>query len=285
MDEHGNHYTITLPGPIVASYGVPTTNYGATITDEEFAKAGVSNNLTERTEYVTAQARLEWSMRDIFKAFVRSYPEVIDDKVVRIHDDLFIWYDANGSLGGACDNRDEAVGRAGGFTNEQVAALNAGRDEEVHEKLQAATDTLRLIAEWSKDTFPATGKTFDNGHPMSYGAAFGSNGERDYMRSLANNTLRRIAGAPEVKMHIPGRGLSLDEAPVRAVPDAIEMAFEIVRDLSYAMDDGEERDEPVAHEIKPGVDMMQTETIHVVTSDHWQTLSGHLDKLDEMNVS
>lgn len=285
MDEKGNHYTITLPGPMATSYGAQTTDYSATITDEEFAKAGVSNNLTERTEYVTAQARLEWSMRDIFKAFVRSYPEVIADKVIRIHDDLFIWYDRNGSLGGACDNRDEAVGRAGGFTNDQVAALNAGRNEEVHKKLKAAADTLKIIAEWKDESFPSTGQFYESGAPVLYRAAKGSNGERDYMRALANNTLRRIAGAPEVKMNIRGPGLTREDAAPAAMPDAIEMAFEIVRDLCYAMDDGEERDEPVAHETKPGVDVMQTERIYVVTDDHWDTLTVHLDTLDRMDVT
>jgi hypothetical protein len=47
--------------------------------------------------------------------------------------------------------------------------------------------TLRTIAEW-KD-FPPTDFKWDNGVPMSFGTAHGSNGERDYMRNLACTTL------------------------------------------------------------------------------------------------
>ena len=53
------------------------------------------------------------------------------------------------------------------------------------ERMEAA---LRKIARWHKE-FPPSGRTWEDGQPMSYGAAFGSNGERDYMRQVALNAL------------------------------------------------------------------------------------------------
>jgi hypothetical protein len=49
---------------------------------------------------------------------------------------------------------------------------------------------LQSIAKWHGE-FPVTGKFYDveETRPMSYGAAYGSNGERDYMRTLALNAL------------------------------------------------------------------------------------------------
>lgn len=43
-------------------------------------------------------------------------------------------------------------------------------------------DILIKIIDWE---FPETGKIWDDGTPMSYGAVFGTNGERDYMRNKA----------------------------------------------------------------------------------------------------
>lgn len=55
---------------------------------------------------------------------------------------------------------------------------------------EAERDRLRealcVIAKWK---LPPSGKTWDDGTPMSYGAAFGSNGERDYVRTVASNAL------------------------------------------------------------------------------------------------
>jgi len=59
------------------------------------------------------------------------------------------------------------------------------------EVLEAA---LRAVVAWD---MPETGKYWPNDdgtqsdHPMSYGAAYGSNGERDYIRALARNALGR----------------------------------------------------------------------------------------------
>ena len=51
-------------------------------------------------------------------------------------------------------------------------------------------ETLKRIAKWHGE-FPETGKYWDEEktEPMSYGACYGSNGERDYMRRLAQEVL------------------------------------------------------------------------------------------------
>lgn len=58
-----------------------------------------------------------------------------------------------------------------------------------NEKLIAA---LRKIEKWFGE-FPETGKTWpESGNPMSYGACYGSNGERDFMRSVARDALKSV---------------------------------------------------------------------------------------------
>ena len=47
---------------------------------------------------------------------------------------------------------------------------------------------LGIIEQWTE--FPATGDFHKGGTPVSYGAAFGSNGERDYMRGIARKALK-----------------------------------------------------------------------------------------------
>lgn len=49
---------------------------------------------------------------------------------------------------------------------------------------------LERIARWHGE-FPATGRTWPGGDPMSYAAAFGSNGERDFMRQVAREALEK----------------------------------------------------------------------------------------------
>lgn len=49
-------------------------------------------------------------------------------------------------------------------------------------------EALEQIERW--DGFPSTGEVWeDSGEPVSYGAAFGSNGERDFMREVARKAL------------------------------------------------------------------------------------------------
>ncbi len=47
---------------------------------------------------------------------------------------------------------------------------------------------LHRINRWFGE-FPESGQTWADGSPMSYGIAFGSNGERDFMRNVARNAL------------------------------------------------------------------------------------------------
>lgn len=49
-------------------------------------------------------------------------------------------------------------------------------------------EALEQIERW--DGFPSTGEVWEgSGEPVSYGAAFGSNGERDFMRGVARKAL------------------------------------------------------------------------------------------------
>jgi len=70
------------------------------------------------------------------------------------------------------------------------SALSMGQrpvfeNNEILTKQEAA---LKRIAKWVGE-FPESGRIWQDGSPMSYGAAFGSNGERDYMRQLAREAL------------------------------------------------------------------------------------------------
>jgi hypothetical protein len=53
-------------------------------------------------------------------------------------------------------------------------------------------EALQRIERWF-DEFPDTGLKWGDGSPMSFGAAFGSNGERDYMRGIAQQALAKYA--------------------------------------------------------------------------------------------
>lgn len=62
----------------------------------------------------------------------------------------------------------------------ELAALQA--------ECEKLLEALEQIERW--DGFPSTGKTWEgSGEPVSYGAAFGSNGERDFMREVARKAL------------------------------------------------------------------------------------------------
>ena len=82
---------------------------------------------------------------------------------------------------------------------------------------------LQTIARWHGE-FPETGKTWDDGSPMSYAACYGSNGERDYMRQIA---LDALAHQPAQEQAEPESGsltnegtIATPQAPVAAAPDA-----------------------------------------------------------------
>lgn len=69
-----------------------------------------------------------------------------------------------------------AVGNGGG---QKCEYLNKAADE-----IERLLAVLVRIVNWE---MPESGRTWDDGTPMSYGAAFGSNGERDFIRRVAEN--------------------------------------------------------------------------------------------------
>lgn len=75
--------------------------------------------------------------------------------------------------------------------------------------------TLQRIARWFGE-FPATGAKWQDGSPVSYGAQYGSNGERDFMRNIAAKAIAKALW-----------GSSDDRTPAR--PSAVSPA------LGYAM--------------------------------------------------
>lgn len=69
--------------------------------------------------------------------------------------------------------------------------MDAMTVEDLNSKGDIATElAARDIADWS---LPDTGRTWESGEPMSYGACYGSNGERDYMKDVAAFALGRIS--------------------------------------------------------------------------------------------
>ncbi len=59
----------------------------------------------------------------------------------------------------------------------------------------ALVSALQRIAKWH-DEFQETGQAWPDGKPMSYGAAYGSNGQRDFMRKVAQDALDEFAAVP-----------------------------------------------------------------------------------------
>jgi len=69
--------------------------------------------------------------------------------------------------------------------------LKIVREDEYHslvEKAHRMKKALVKIRKWYGE-FPRSQRYFEDGREMSYGSAFGSNGERDYMRRVADNAL------------------------------------------------------------------------------------------------
>jgi hypothetical protein len=61
----------------------------------------------------------------------------------------------------------------------------------LHEHAEDLYEALQQIENWK---FPKSGKRWPNGKEMSYSAAFGSNGERDFMREIARKALLKARG-------------------------------------------------------------------------------------------
>jgi len=63
--------------------------------------------------------------------------------------------------------------------------------DRLKEKVDRMQAALERIERWFGE-FPETGSFWDNDsrRPMSYGARYGSNGERDFMRQIAREALK-----------------------------------------------------------------------------------------------
>lgn len=61
----------------------------------------------------------------------------------------------------------------------------------LREQTARMSRALEKIEAWQD--FPATGRTWESGQPMSYATAYGSNGERDYMRGVARDALEAVS--------------------------------------------------------------------------------------------
>jgi hypothetical protein len=72
--------------------------------------------------------------------------------------------------------------------------LGAASTDALPALLASAADELRAaLARIERWELPPSGRTWDDGSPMSFGAAWGSNGERDFMRGIARAALSAAA--------------------------------------------------------------------------------------------
>jgi len=87
---------------------------------------------------------------------------------------------------------------------EELETIIANQDELLGEKqllIEKLRDALTTVKKWK---FPETGKFWDEDKPfpkekMSYGAAYGSNGERDYMKGIASEALSSAFKRPKTR--------------------------------------------------------------------------------------
>ena len=87
------------------------------------------------------------------------------------------------------------------FTLEEVDSLLKVQHARTVRSIDPAgmRTALERIERWF-DEFPDTGRTYDNGAPISYGMCWGSNGERDYMRGVARAALAKVNPTFEASM-------------------------------------------------------------------------------------
>jgi len=102
-----------------------------------------------------------------------------------------VYYERRPELDKRITNGDDFAGDA---YVRWVAVGHTPNDERDRAEL---IEALRAIEIWF-GMFPPSGHFYEDGTEMSYGAAFGSNGERDYMRGIARALLARFAPNPMV---------------------------------------------------------------------------------------
>lgn len=125
----------------------------------------------------------------------------IGAKLVR---SLLAHYDASPDLSLRAENErlkhDNSELLAAADADAYVARQLLVRATKAEEKLEEAAKVLEKIERWHGE-FPETGQFWknadgtDSDRTISYGAAYGSNGERDYMRSQARSFLANLKGA------------------------------------------------------------------------------------------
>jgi hypothetical protein len=74
------------------------------------------------------------------------------------------------------------------MVSEAIAENHAEEVEALQQEIKRLRKALEFVLAWQ---FPATGKFWDDEktRPMTYGAAYGSNGERDYMKQYIREAL------------------------------------------------------------------------------------------------
>lgn len=85
------------------------------------------------------------------------------------------------------------------ITYRQGATEYAEKWQEAQQLIERYEKALKFILKWE---FPPTGQFWDVDklQPMSYAACYGSNGERDFMRNIANEALTPKAGSDERRL-------------------------------------------------------------------------------------
>jgi hypothetical protein len=139
---------------------------------------GISQNVAE--PFVARDGHPDLDIKQEDMAFIATFNPV---RVLSLLDEVSALSGANermGRLGRAIEReRDEALA-----TVEQLRDRASAAEARVGE----LAETVARIERWFGE-FPETGKFWDDGTPMSYGACYGSNGERDFMRALARTAL------------------------------------------------------------------------------------------------
>jgi hypothetical protein len=86
----------------------------------------------------------------------------------------------------------EIVGECPSLGFQHVAIVECAKRLAAEAERDALREALKTISAW--EDFPPTGRKWDDGDPMSYGAVNGTSGERDYMRGIADAALAKSDG-------------------------------------------------------------------------------------------
>lgn len=78
------------------------------------------------------------------------------------------------------------------YLEQSVAAIDAIRadNKRLEGEVERLREALEIVSQWR---LPKTGQVWPSGGEVSYGACYGSNGERDYMKGIAKSALPTTA--------------------------------------------------------------------------------------------